>query len=64
MTVWGLVRAYDEHWLLGEQSHSGSVGVQVAGLLLALAGVVLFLRQMIAQRAKAQDPNLEPSRTS
>jgi len=63
MIVWGLVRAYDEHWLLGEQSHSGSVGVQVAGLVLALGGVVLLLRQKMAQRTKAQRPNLEPSTT-
>lgn len=44
MVVWGLVRAYDERWLLGEQSHSGSIGVQVAGLALSAAGVVLGWR--------------------
>ncbi len=43
MIVWGLVRAYDERWLLGQHSHSGSVGVQLAGLALAAAGVVCAL---------------------
>ena len=42
MIVWGLVRAYDERWLLGEQSHSGSIGVQWAGLALAAAGAVTW----------------------
>jgi phosphatidylglycerol:prolipoprotein diacylglycerol transferase len=45
MFVWGLVRAIDEHWLLGQESHSGSVGVQIAGLALSLSGVMLFGRQ-------------------
>ncbi len=44
MVVWGLARAYDEHYLLGQNSHSGSVGVQVAALVLALAGVATLLR--------------------
>ncbi len=39
MIIWGLVRAYDERWLLGQQSHSGSIGVQLAGLALSLAGI-------------------------
>ncbi len=43
MIVWGLVRAGDEHWLLGQQSHSGSLGVQVAGLVLALGGLLMLL---------------------
>lgn len=45
MIVWGLVRAADEHWLLGEQSRSGSIGVQIAGLVLALGGVAVLLRR-------------------
>ncbi len=44
MIIWGLVRAFDERWLLGQQSHSGSVGVQLAGLALSLAGVVTWWR--------------------
>lgn len=43
MLIWGLVRAADEHWLLGEQSHSGSLGVQLAGLALSIAGLVLVV---------------------
>ncbi len=44
MIVWGVVRAGDEHWLLGDESHSGSVGVQLAGLALSLAGIVVLWR--------------------
>ncbi len=51
MLVWGVVRAYDEHWLLGEQSHSGSIGVQVAGLLLAAAGLVIVIRPFFAKHS-------------
>ncbi len=40
MVVWGVVRTFDERWLLGQHSHSGSVGVQLAGIALAAAGVV------------------------
>jgi phosphatidylglycerol:prolipoprotein diacylglycerol transferase len=45
MIVWGIVRALDERLLLGQRSHSGSVGVQVAGIVLALSGVTLVLVQ-------------------
>jgi len=44
MIVWGLVRSLDERLLLGQESHSGSIGVQIAGLVLALAGAVLLVR--------------------
>lgn len=43
MIVWGLVRALDERLLLGEHSHSGSLGVQFAGVALAVAGLVVAL---------------------
>ena len=46
MVVWGLVRALDERLLLGQQSHSGSLGVQAAGCALALTGVLLGVRQV------------------
>ena len=52
MTVWGLVRALDERLLLGQHSHSGSLGVQGAGVLLALAGLVILVR---ARRTSASD---------
>ncbi len=44
MIVWGIVRSVDERLLLGQQSHSGSVGVQFAGLALAIGGTVLLVR--------------------
>ncbi len=44
MIIWGLVRSFDERWLLGQESHSGSIGVQLAGLALAMAGVVTLWR--------------------
>jgi len=44
MVVWGLVRAYDERWLLGDESHSGSLGVQLAGLALCVGGLILVAR--------------------
>jgi phosphatidylglycerol:prolipoprotein diacylglycerol transferase len=43
MIVWGLVRSLDERLLLGQESHSGSIGVQLAGLALALAGIVTLI---------------------
>jgi phosphatidylglycerol:prolipoprotein diacylglycerol transferase len=43
MIVWGLVRSTDERLLLGQESHSGSVGVQLAGLALAAAGIVTLI---------------------
>jgi prolipoprotein diacylglyceryltransferase len=42
MIIWGLVRATDERLLLGQHSHSGSLGVQIAGVALALAGVIVL----------------------
>jgi prolipoprotein diacylglyceryltransferase len=47
MTIWGLVRALDERLLLGQQSHSGSVGVQIAGLFLAACGAALLVHQVL-----------------
>ena len=46
MVVWGLVRALDERLLLGQQSHSGSLGVQAAGCALALTGLTVAVRQV------------------
>jgi prolipoprotein diacylglyceryltransferase len=43
MIVWGIVRSTDERLLLGQESHSGSVGVQLAGLALAVAGVITLI---------------------
>jgi prolipoprotein diacylglyceryltransferase len=51
MVVWGVVRSLDERLLLGQQSHSGSLGVQTAGMALALGGVVLIVRQTKTARS-------------
>jgi prolipoprotein diacylglyceryltransferase len=51
MIVWGLVRALDERLLLGQESHSGSLGVQIAGVVLALCGAVLIVLQLRAARS-------------
>jgi phosphatidylglycerol:prolipoprotein diacylglycerol transferase len=53
MIIWGLVRALDERLLLGQDSHSGSLGVQIAGVALALAGVVVLALHLT--RAPAPD---------
>jgi phosphatidylglycerol:prolipoprotein diacylglycerol transferase len=44
MVVWGLVRSADEHWLLGQEGRTGSVGVQIAGLVLAALGAYILVR--------------------
>ena len=51
MIIWGLVRALDERLLLGQHSHSGSLGVQFAGVALALAGVVVLALQLTRKPA-------------
>jgi hypothetical protein len=51
MMVWGVVRSLDEGLFLGQESHSGSIGVQLAGLALAFAGLVLVVRQARAARS-------------
>jgi phosphatidylglycerol:prolipoprotein diacylglycerol transferase len=66
MIIWGLVRALDERLLLGQQSHSGSIGVQLAGLLRACAGAVLLARQLVTtpkaskEEGSLQHDNLSP----
>ncbi len=57
MIIWGLVRTYDERWLLGQQSHSGSVGVQLAGLALSLAGI--FTWWNVSRRSRTRFVNAE-----
>jgi hypothetical protein len=59
MIVWGLVRATDERLLLGQESHSGSLGVQIAGVVLALAGAVLLVRQIRVERS-TPDLSVDP----
>lgn len=52
MVIWGMVRAADEHWLLGENSKSGSVGVQLAALALSVGGGVLWVVQQRRTRRR------------
>jgi phosphatidylglycerol:prolipoprotein diacylglycerol transferase len=51
MIVWGIVRSIDERLLLGQQSHSGSNGVQIAGVVLAVAGSILLIHQLRTARS-------------
>jgi phosphatidylglycerol:prolipoprotein diacylglycerol transferase len=51
MIIWGLVRSLDERLLLGQESHSGSIGVQIAGVVLALCGAALIVHQLRAVRS-------------
>ena len=46
MFIWGIVRALDEKLLLGQQSHAGSLGVQIAGLVLSLAGLLILVKAL------------------
>ena len=51
MIVWGIVRSTDERLLLGQESHSGSLGVQIAGLVLAAGGVATLIGHWPRRRA-------------
>ncbi len=41
MVIWGIARSLDERLWLGEDGHLGSLLVQVAGVLLAVAGLAV-----------------------
>jgi phosphatidylglycerol:prolipoprotein diacylglycerol transferase len=61
MMVWGLVRALDERLLLGQESHSGSIGVQLAGLALAAAGLVTLMMHWPRRGAPSDERSQEGS---
>jgi phosphatidylglycerol:prolipoprotein diacylglycerol transferase len=42
MVLWGIERYFDEHLWLGEDGHLGSLLVQIAGVALAIAGLILL----------------------
>ena len=44
MILWGIERSLDEHLWLGEDGRLGSALVQLAGLLLVVAGAVILIR--------------------
>ncbi len=48
MVVWGLVRSLDERLWLGQDGHLGSLLVQVAGVALAIGGLVVGVRVLVA----------------
>ncbi len=43
MVLWGIERFLDEHLWLGEDGHLGSLLVQIAGVALAVGGVILLI---------------------
>ena len=44
MIIWGITRALDEHFLLGDIGQTGSILVQIAGVGLVIGGVIILLR--------------------
>ena len=56
MALWGLTRFYEERLWLGEIGHLGSVLVQVAGLALFAAGLVVMVLLYRRHRAGASPP--------
>jgi phosphatidylglycerol:prolipoprotein diacylglycerol transferase len=46
MVLWGIERYFDEHLWLGEDGHLGSLLVQWAGGILAVAGIVLLASRL------------------
>jgi phosphatidylglycerol---prolipoprotein diacylglyceryl transferase len=51
MILWGIERFLDEHLWLGEDGRVGSILTQLAGVLLAVAGVVLVATRLRALQA-------------
>ncbi len=46
MVLWGIERFLDEHLWLGEDGHLGSLLVQIAGIALAVVGVLLLISRI------------------
>lgn len=46
MVLWGIERFFDEHLWLGEDGHLGSILVQIAGIALAVSGIVLLISRI------------------
>jgi phosphatidylglycerol:prolipoprotein diacylglycerol transferase len=55
LVIWGVVRSLDERLLLGQEGQTGSVGVQIAGLALALIGVAILVK--VSRDARTPVPN-------
>jgi hypothetical protein len=50
MILWGIERSLDEHLWLGEDGRLGSDLVQLAGVLLVVAGAVILIRARVRWR--------------
>ena len=68
MILWGIERFLDEHLWLGEDGHLGSLLVQIAGVALAIAGVILLASRLGPYRRwrdsrpdPVDDPEPEPT---
>jgi phosphatidylglycerol:prolipoprotein diacylglycerol transferase len=69
MILWGIERSLDEHLWLGEDGRLGSDLVQLAGVLLIVAGAVILIRARVRWRDwlhthHAGDPSQSPSQSS
>jgi phosphatidylglycerol:prolipoprotein diacylglycerol transferase len=56
MIIWGITRALDEHYLLGDIGQTGSVLVQIAGVALVVGGIAILLRVRRLRRSDASPP--------
>ncbi len=63
MVLWGIERFFDEHLWLGEDGHLGSILVQIAGVALAVAGIILLITRIGPlqrwRRGEGGDPAFE-----
>jgi len=64
MVLWGIERFFDEHLWLGEDGHLGSLLVQIAGVALAIVGLILIASRVGPYRQwrdTRPDPVPEPT---
>ena len=61
MVLWGIERSLDEHLWLGEDGHLGSLLVQIAGVSLAVVGLLL-LASRVGPYRRWRDSRPEPVR--
>jgi phosphatidylglycerol---prolipoprotein diacylglyceryl transferase len=63
MVLWGIERFFDEHLWLGEDGHLGSILVQIAGVALAVAGIIVLITRIGPlqrwRRGEGGDPAFE-----
>jgi prolipoprotein diacylglyceryltransferase len=57
LVIWGIVRSFDERYLLGQEGHSGSVGVQISGLVLAAVGIAILVSVRVTEPDKTSVAN-------